>query len=503
MATGEYKGKKVKLDDPFRLPQGSSKKFGVYVKNPDTGNIIKVEYGDPNLSIKRDDPERLKNFRARHNCDQKTDKTTPGYWSCKFWEKGNPVSKLLKQGKVEEEGCDCGCDCKSIEEAVKVRIASDKEISVVQNKDGEPFVYDSEESAQKKAESIKGKVVKGTKGEIMVQVLIDPSLRKHLMFREYAEMTEGEWKDEKDEREHNKLFMKSLKTMPGSPNQKKIIQQMNALRKKNGLELLKEEKRIPKTRKNQDPDTHSDLYTDEDPRGTIHGLGFKDVETAEASVRKIKASDRTHAHKIQAAIAMEQRAKVMKKTAEAAVYRKFIEEMKKKTKEMNEEVYKDSGLGDWFGKGGGGGKESGGWDRFNTAGERIGKCGDAKKGAAYSACLSAEKAKQLGKKGIADFVRRKRDAQKKAGDKAKGGESKKGQKPVMVKTGAKGLDKKNESYMSFTDFISEGENVPNNPALWKKAIAKAKQKFDVYPSAYANAWASKWYKSKGGTWSKK
>ena len=347
MATGEYKGKKVKLDDPFRLPQGSSKKFGVYVKNPDTGNIIKVEYGDPNLSIKRDDPERLKNFRARHNCDQKKDKTTPGYWSCKFWEKGNPVSKLLKQGKVEEEGCDCGCDCKSIEEAVKVRIASDKEISVVQNKDGEPFVYDSEESAQKKAESIKGKVVKGTKGEIMVQVLIDPSLRKHLMFREYAEMTEGEWKDEKDEREHNKLFMKSLKTMPGSPNQKKIIQQMNALRKKNGLELLKEEKRIPKTRKNQDPDTHSDLYTDEDPRGTIHGLGFKDVETAEASVRKIKASDRTHAHKIQAAIAMEQRAKVMKKTAEAAVYRKYIEQMKKKTKEMQEErkAPRDKGSG--------------------------------------------------------------------------------------------------------------------------------------------------------------
>ena len=98
-----------------------------------------------------------------------------------------------------------------------------------------------------------------------------------------------------------------------------------------------ESKRVPKTRKNQDPDTHSDLYTDEDPKGTIHGLGFKDVETAEASVRKIKASDRTHAHKIQAAIAMEQRAKVMKKTAEAGVYRKFIDQMKKKTKEMNEE----------------------------------------------------------------------------------------------------------------------------------------------------------------------
>ena len=166
------------------------------------------------------------------------------------------------------------------------------------------------------------------------------------------------------------------------------------------------------------------------------------------------------------------------------------------------EVYKDSGLGDWFGKGGGGGVEKGGWDRYNASGERIGKCGDAPEGAAYSACLSAEKAKQLGKKGRAEFVRRKRDAQKKSGDKAKGGESKKGQKPVMVKTGAKGLDKKNESFMSFKSFISE-ENVPNNPALWKKAIAKAKEKFDVYPSAYANAWASKWYKSKGGTWSKK
>ena len=94
------------------------------------------------------------------------------------------------------------------------------------------------------------------------------------------------------------------------------------------MAMFREEKRIAKTRKNQDPDTHSDLYTDENPEGTIHGLGFKDVETAEASVRKIKASDRTHAHKIQAAIAMEQRAKVMKKTAEAGVYRKFIEEMK-------------------------------------------------------------------------------------------------------------------------------------------------------------------------------
>ena len=78
---------------------------------------------------------------------------------------------------------------------------------------------------------------------------------------------------------------------------------------------------------------HSDLYTDENPKGTIKGLGFKDVKTAKASVNKIKNSGRSHAHKIQAAIAMEQRARVMKKTAEAAVYRAFINKMKKKTEE--------------------------------------------------------------------------------------------------------------------------------------------------------------------------
>ena len=83
---------------------------------------------------------------------------------------------------------------------------------------------------------------------------------------------------------------------------------------------------------------HSDLYTDENPKGTIHGLGFKDVATAKASVSKIRNSSRSHAHKIQAAVAMEQRAREMGKTSEAAVYRKYINSMKKKTKRMNEAV---------------------------------------------------------------------------------------------------------------------------------------------------------------------
>lgn len=85
---------------------------------------------------------------------------------------------------------------------------------------------------------------------------------------------------------------------------------------------------------------HSDLYTDENPKGTISGLGFKDVATAKQSVSKIKNSDRSHAHKIQAAVAMEQRAKEMGKSSEAAVYRKFINSMKEKTKEMSEESKK-------------------------------------------------------------------------------------------------------------------------------------------------------------------
>lgn len=93
---------------------------------------------------------------------------------------------------------------------------------------------------------------------------------------------------------------------------------------------------------------HSDLYTDEDPEGTIHGLGFKDAETASAGVDIIKKVDRTHAHKVQAALVMQQRGKVAiertkdsekKKnlTAANAIWTDFLEEMKKKTQEINKE----------------------------------------------------------------------------------------------------------------------------------------------------------------------
>jgi len=75
------------LNQPIRTP-GESKKFKVYVKNPDTGNVKTVRFGDPNMEIKRDNPERRANFRARHGCDtdpRAKDKTTAKYWSCKNW----------------------------------------------------------------------------------------------------------------------------------------------------------------------------------------------------------------------------------------------------------------------------------------------------------------------------------------------------------------------------------------------------------------------------------
>ena len=89
-----YDGKEVELDKPFRTP-GEKKKFAVYVKNSE-GRVVVVRFGDPGMSIKRDDPERRKSFRARHHCDTAKDKTTPRYWSCRFWEAETSVSDLLK-----------------------------------------------------------------------------------------------------------------------------------------------------------------------------------------------------------------------------------------------------------------------------------------------------------------------------------------------------------------------------------------------------------------------
>jgi len=217
-------------------------------------------------------------------------------------------------------------------------------------------------------------------------------------------------------------------------------------------------------------------------------------------------------------------------------------------KDINE-VYRKSGLGKWFHDESAGGKP--GWDRYNSKGERVGECGDAKKGEPYAACLSKQKAAKLGKEKIGSFVNRKRAAQSAAG-RGKKGSGSKGKKPINVDTGVneqydvdkKGpsmtpgqkmdIDKRNKRFKTppcmidnkgvqmpeynknivgeskFTNktlskIIEEAKellekNVPKSKKKWSSCKAQAKKKFDVYPSAYANAWAAKCYKRKKGKW---
>ena len=78
----EYQGRKVKLGKPM---QGDVKKFKVYVRDPKTKNVKKVNFGDPNMRIKKSNPARRKSFRARHNCDNPGPRTKARYWSCRKW----------------------------------------------------------------------------------------------------------------------------------------------------------------------------------------------------------------------------------------------------------------------------------------------------------------------------------------------------------------------------------------------------------------------------------
>ena len=298
---------------------------------------------------------------------------------------------------------------------------------------------------------------------------------------------------------------------------------------------------------------HSDLYTDENPKGTIHGLGFKDVATAKASVAKIKKSSRSHAHKIQAAVAMEQRAREMGKTSEAAVYRKFINMMKKKTKEMNEEMKKcpqgqyycftdkkckkiptgyrigGEGMlepeGEGNGDGGGMGESlvheggslhnwfkgskskdgKGGWVQSdgspcaNEPGEtKTPKCYSSKRLAAL---------KRKGKKGeniIKSADRRKREQDR--GQQSKTGAA----KPTYVKTFAKG--KKDKNYVKpepglkeMTTQIDEASKDIKGKGSGKKDACyyKVKANSKVWPSAYASGRLVQCRKKGAANWGNK
>ena len=197
--------------------------------------------------------------------------------------------------------------------------------------------------------------------------------------------------------------------------------------------------RIPRKKgQHRGSSKHSDLYTDENPKGTIKGLKFATVKDAKASVSKISSSGKKHAHKIQAAVAMEQRAREMGKTSQAAVYRAYINKMKKITKQKNE-----------------------GWS------EKYKKSIDCNNPKGFS-----QKAHCAGKK--------------------------KKSENVMKLTKSKLKEMIEEEYFNY---LVE-KNVPTQPAKWSYYKSQAKKKFDVYPSAYANAWAAKMYKKAGGGWKK-
>ena len=83
LTEAEYQGRKVQLGKPFLTPKGP-KKRSVYVKN-EKGNVVKVNFGDPNMRIKAYSPKHRKSFRARHNCQNPGPKYKSRYWSCKQW----------------------------------------------------------------------------------------------------------------------------------------------------------------------------------------------------------------------------------------------------------------------------------------------------------------------------------------------------------------------------------------------------------------------------------
>ena len=293
---------------------------------------------------------------------------------------------------------------------------------------------------------------------------------------------------------------------------------------------------------------HSDLYTDENPKGTIKGLKFATVKDAKASVSKINNSGKKHAHKIQAAVAMEQRAREMGKTSQAAVYRAYINKMKKITKKRNENVkVNHDGKAAPYGSG---------YEKveeiFNKINEKLSKSqikkmkdkfdktgklpphleklaklmdkhtelknvvvpglewmADLEEGLDDLKNLPSDLAKNMKK------ARKKKSVEeKKWSQKYKKSIDCSNPKGFSQKAHCAGKKKKSENVMKLTksklkEMIEEEyfnylveKNVPTQPAKWSYYKSQAKKKFDVYPSAYANAWAAKMYKKAGGGWKK-
>lgn len=167
----------------------------------------------------------------------------------------------------------------------------------------------------------------------------------------------------------------------------------------------------------------------------------------------------------------------------ALAQKKELSELKKQDDNMEiaDRITRED-LRQWFSKT----HPEGDWKRINSKGEVVGPCA-REPGEPKPKCMSKEKRAQLSKKERAAAVAAKRKHDPVADRPGKGG------KPINVSNYGKG--KLGEEVEQLDE-----KNKPTNPALWSRAKAMARSKFDVYPSAYANGWASKWYKSKGGGW---
>lgn len=165
-AAEEKTGKK--LNKPFRTP-GGPKKFSVYVKN-EKGNVVKVNFGDPNMSIKRDDPARRKSFRARHGCDNPGPKTKAKYWSCKMWSKKS-VTKMTKGSspelllaaenellnELDESEAELSEKQKKLPPAIQKKIEQKKKGGAKDDKDSKDKKEGDDKKAEKESDAKKGK----------------------------------------------------------------------------------------------------------------------------------------------------------------------------------------------------------------------------------------------------------------------------------------------------------------------------------------------------------
>jgi hypothetical protein len=150
--SAEYQGRKVTLNKPFRTPKGP-RKFAVYVQN-ESGRVIIVRFGDPNMEIKRDDPARRKNFRSRHNCDSPGPRTKARYWSCRMWERSRSVTQLTSsESEHEALGDELWFDVWDDTNG-KVIDGIEEVIEELVEAGMEDYIYSTKEGAEKKSREI-------------------------------------------------------------------------------------------------------------------------------------------------------------------------------------------------------------------------------------------------------------------------------------------------------------------------------------------------------------